>query len=491
MSGKANSNPGDTGHDGTSSEVKTGLQSGAFARLVSRVVREITIGLRGDPSPNVSDTGPKGRLRRVSASAVQMVIRWCRLVWRRCVDPVTQVMVAEQLHRISSDIMEGRRRRKDSGEGHSGPLGVNIIGWFHAQSGLGESARSSVRAVTAAGIPTRIIHHEAPSKAQLGEPTPNSIEPEGNQAFPVNLIHVNIDHFASYLGARPPEQSLGRYDIGYWVWEMASLPKEWEPILDTVNEIWTPSAFCQGIFAQCASVPVVKIPHNVDPSPAPDCTRATLGLPEDRFIFLAALDMLSTPERKNPEGALEAFVRAFGSKPDTTSLALKIRNSHVRPDAMKRIMSYCDKNRSIHLIDEPMLSDRFHGLVNACDCYVSLHRAEGFGLPLAEAMFLGKPVIATGWSGNMEFMNVGNSLLVRHELVELERDAPPYREGNRWAEPDVDHATYLMKHIVDSKEAAARIGSQARTDVRKYFSPQAIGKLALERLEFIARGRGE
>ena len=154
---------------------------------------------------------------------------------------------------------------------------------------------------------------------------------------------------------------------------------------------------------------------------------------------------------------------------------------------MERVSRYCIENNSVFLITEHMDSGRFYGLLQQYDCYLSLHRAEGFGFPLAESMYFGKPVIATGWSGNMEFMNVGNSLAVQYEIVELEKDAPPYRKGNRWADPDLNHAAYLMRLVVEDSAIARQIGNQAMTDMQNDYSPQAIGRLIRDRLEVISK----
>ncbi len=223
------------------------------------------------------------------------------------------------------------------------------------------------------------------------------------------------------------------------------------------------------------------------PKLAPGMGRKEFNLPEDRFMFMAAMDFLSTPKRKNPVGTVEAYSQAFGSNPDGVSFLLKISSSHLRPDIMEVIGRHCDQNASIILRESSVERQKFNALVDCCDCYVSLHRAEGFGLCIAEAMYFGKPAIATGWSGNMAFMNAHNSFPVRFTVEELQVNAPPYRKGSRLAEPDLSHAAELMGQVGENPNLADRIGKEGQKEIRTRFSHPATGMLMSARLDAIAR----
>ena len=201
-------------------------------------------------------------------------------------------------------------------------------------------------------------------------------------------------------------------------------------------------------------------------------------------------DLRSVAERKNPLGALEAFERAFGSNPDGARLIVKLHHDDSDSETMKTIHAMVDKNPSIILKrgwwDRPYLN----ALINNCDSFVSLHRAEGFGLPPAEAMYMGKPVIATGWSGNMEFMSPENSFPVNYSLTQLSHDIYPFKKGTVWAEPDLDHAADLMRLVANDEAIREKIGKAASESIRRHFSPQRIGKLMRDRLQSIAQSAG-
>jgi glycosyltransferase involved in cell wall biosynthesis len=361
--------------------------------------------------------------------------------------------------------------------------GINLVGYLSAELGLGESARSTIRAAKEAGIQISGFDFKAGCAARLGE----EVDCEGtcDKRFFVNLFHLNADQLPvahTILGA---EFFFGHFNIAYCVWEQSEFPEEWTSALDLVGEVWTASTFCADVLSRKTSRPVVRIPHNVQPVVPAHLDRSAFGLPEDGFIFLGMADFYSTPERKNPLGSLEAYVKAYTSASSRTYFALKILNSHSRRDFTEMIADLQASCPSIILIDKYLSRQEVNALLSCCDCFVSLHRSEGFGLPIAEAMYLGKPVIATGWSGNMDFMNVGNSFPVRYRLVSLDRDVGPYRKGFYWAEPDLEHAAELMKKVSTNGELAVRVGEEARIEIRRNFSPAKAGELMKDRLKRI------
>jgi glycosyltransferase involved in cell wall biosynthesis len=223
------------------------------------------------------------------------------------------------------------------------------------------------------------------------------------------------------------------------------------------------------------------MPHGVDVTELVPFPPSALGVPERRFVFLLMFDFDSFVERKNPAAAIEAFRRAF-PRDERVSLLIKTTSGSRHPAAFSALQSLVAGVPHVHLADGTLPRAQVNGLIAGCNAIVSLHRAEGFGLILAEAMALGKPVIATGWSGNVDFMSVGNSCPVAYELITMERDCGPYAAGNQWAEPDVDHAAALMTRIVRDEQHRAAIGRRARETMRTRFSPAVAGARYRQRL---------
>jgi glycosyltransferase involved in cell wall biosynthesis len=277
----------------------------------------------------------------------------------------------------------------------------------------------------------------------------------------------------------------GRYNIGYWLWEQPEFPERYHGSFAYVDEVWVASDYCLEALSRVSPVPVVKVPP---PLPAEGLRtkgvgRDYFGLEDRQRVFLFMFDAHSIVERKNPSGLIRAFKRAFPDDPDAR-LVLKVMRA---PRALLDGLIAEANDPRVVIIDRLLEREEVNSLLELCDCYVSLHRSEGFGLTLAEAMALGKPVIATGYSANLDFMNVGNSLLVRYQMVRLERDFPPYPRGSAWADPDVGHAAELMRAVHQDPDLARRLGQRARDDVMAYLSPQAAGARMVERLALIGR----
>jgi glycosyltransferase involved in cell wall biosynthesis len=217
--------------------------------------------------------------------------------------------------------------------------------------------------------------------------------------------------------------------------------------------------------------------------PAAIMPRSRFGLPDNRFLFLFAFDMGSTRERKNPEAVVAAFRRAFGPN-DPVSLVLKISRGWQDPLALAELRGAAEPER-ILIIDQVLAPAEVFGLMNCCDAYVSLHRSEGFGLTLAEAMALGKPAIATGYSGNRAFMNDDNSLLVAYEMTAIRATAKSYVRGARWAEPSIEDAAHKMRWLVDHPRESRALAARGQCAVRELLSLEAAGRRMTKRLHEI------
>jgi glycosyltransferase involved in cell wall biosynthesis len=186
-------------------------------------------------------------------------------------------------------------------------------------------------------------------------------------------------------------------------------------------------------------------------------------------------------ERKNPRGLVKAFQLAF-EKRDDVMLLIKTINVKYTPEKASWLHKVAEGYPNIHFINEHISREAMMSLIASLDSYASLHRSEGFGIGMAQAMYLGKPVIATGYSGNLEFMNSENSFLVRHKLVELKENYHPYEKGNVWAEPDLEHAAELMRLVFENRTLSNQIARRAESDIKTKMSPEAAGKEIKERL---------
>ncbi len=359
--------------------------------------------------------------------------------------------------------------------------GINVIGYLSAESGVGEWARSTLRVLKAAAVPVATINFRVGNMSRMNEDLPDVERTQHLHA--INLFQINADQMAvahASLGASLFE---GRYNIGCWAWELPEFPDAWLPAFDLLDEIWACSAFCQQAFAAKSPVPVVRVPLCVE---APDVVadRRRFGLQDDEVAFLAMCDVLSVPERKNPLGVAEAFRRAFPGG-ERVRLLLKIGNLEYQPDLKARLAVLVREDPRITLLDGYLARPVLWTLMASVDSFVSLHRAEGFGLGMAEAMACGKAVIATGWSGNVDFTRVDNALLVDYRITELQRDTGPYRRGQHWAAPDLDMAAKHMRDVATMPALRERLRVRGLATVAEELSPAAQAAFMRTRLATI------
>jgi 2-polyprenyl-3-methyl-5-hydroxy-6-metoxy-1,4-benzoquinol methylase/glycosyltransferase involved in cell wall biosynthesis len=371
----------------------------------------------------------------------------------------------------------------------STPFGVNVCGHISSEKGTGESARATIRALTSVGIPVALNDFRDATATNLDAEFTAFAE---DNPYAVNLIHANADALEDLVGWKTERYFQDRYNIGYWAWELARFPKKWLPVFNLLNEVWVPSTFVLDSVSRVASVPVVVIPHSLPKLVVTQTRngRSAFGLPKDKFLFLFMFDFMSILERKNPLGLIQAFKKAFKNR-DNAMLVLKVSHAESCPAEWKALEEAA-KNANIKIINGVLSRPEVTNLLSVCDCYVSLHRSEGFGLTLAEAMSLAKPVIATGYSGNMDFMTPTNSFPVKYGMIPLEQDYPPYDKGSAWADPSQDHAAELMQLVYEKRKLARDIGRQAQKDVQEKLSIPAVGAMLRERFAtLVATGRIE
>jgi len=360
---------------------------------------------------------------------------------------------------------------------HAPREGVNVVGYLRAELGVGESARLMLDALTAGGIP-----HATASVDRLLQSRQGASFTAAPVAVPFDttLLCVNAD-MTPTVAASVPSLLERSYRIGMWYWEVEDFPASQHEAFRHVDEVWVATDFVRRAIEPHSPVPVRTItPPLPQMRVAVDRSRADLGLPERPF-FLFSFDYLSTVERKNPWGLVDAFAAAFAPG-EGPLLVIKSINADRRPDQAERLRLRVAGSPDILLLEDYLDAQDRDALVALCDCYVSLHRSEGLGLTMAEAMALGKPVIATAYSGNLQFMTEANSFLVPWTPTSIPAGCEPYPAGGAWADPDLEAAARLMRTVASDPELAAARGRQAADDLRTLHSPEIAGRRVAARL---------
>jgi glycosyltransferase involved in cell wall biosynthesis/2-polyprenyl-3-methyl-5-hydroxy-6-metoxy-1,4-benzoquinol methylase len=371
------------------------------------------------------------------------------------------------------------------------PAGVNVVGFFRAEFGHGEAARRIISGVEHAGIPFSTVTVRAPHHRE-GH---SFVERASTQLYPTNLLCLNAEHVLEFAEAGGRDLLRDRYTIAAWCWEGSRFPPSLHGAFRLVDEIWVASEFVRGLIAAETDKPVLRFPMPVEIREPPPVTRRDVGLPDDRFVFLFVYDFFSTLQRKNPLGLIEAFQRAFEPDEGPVLMLKSINGDKWRSD-LERVRAAAAGRPDILVEDRFVPADHVAALTALSDAYVSLHRSEGFGLTIADAMAYGRPAIATRYSGNLTFMNDENSYLVDAGITTVEDRIPNYPAGSVWADPDLDRAAELMRRIVESADDASRRAEAGRRTIAEQHSVARLGEFAGARLREVAgrettRGSGD
>lgn len=364
--------------------------------------------------------------------------------------------------------------------------GVNLIGYTRAEMGIGEGARSDAKALDAADEPFGIICFQSGNPSRMTDLSWQHKEIE-EAPYDVSLLHINPDHALQAISELPSEYFNDHYRIGYWAWELPEIPEAWAETFVHFDEIWVPSSFVQDAVAMRSPIPVVRIPHAVEVKVDSGLKRQDFGLPEDAFLFLAMFDTYSMPARKNPFGAINAFKQAFAADDLANRLVLKVNNPTA--EAIHSIKEAIGEHRNVIILDKVYSRQEVNALISNTDCYVSLHRSEGFGFGPAEAMALGKAILATNWSGNTDYMRPNNCMPIDYQLKPIEEDFGPYKKGQIWAEPDEAQAANAMKTLANDPALAVALGKKAKATIESEFSPKVVGEMMRKRLQAIRKIR--
>jgi glycosyltransferase involved in cell wall biosynthesis len=372
---------------------------------------------------------------------------------------------------------------KISKPGESQTFGINYIGFFESLLGIGEIGRMFVKKSYASGIPHSIVniksnHVKLPDDELFHFQQYYATEPIAS----LNLVFVNADVLAQVV-ERNRELFSSKYNIGMWWWEFDDY-FQYRESFKYVDEVIVCSDFIrqaiEKVKPQHIQLKKVKAPFlpGWKIIASPDEVRRNLDIRDDDFAFMYSFDYHSSMERKNPEGLIKAFALAFPKAKDAKLLIKSVYSPKFKAQRQKLIdlIVHFKLEDRVILLEEGLSRDNFMSVLNAVDSYVSLHRSEGLGLGMLEAMWLGKPVVGTNYGGNTEFMNEQNSFLVPYTKVGVKEDFGPYKKGWLWAEPSIDQAAQSMLRLYEARAFGKSLGEKAAKSVRKFYSQDDFTK---------------
>jgi glycosyltransferase involved in cell wall biosynthesis len=368
--------------------------------------------------------------------------------------------------------------------------GLTIVGYPFLPIGMGEHARSTLRAFQAAGVTPKLVD-VAVQNGPIDPDLDRDFSPHVAEApdSGVNLFCVNGDEAARVIEQVGRDAFRRGYNIIYPAWELARYPAAWARVLGEFDEVWAPSEFIREAIAEAVPKPVTTMSLAVDLKLTSFLGRRYFEIPEDAFVVLFFFDFSSFAERKNPGAVLEAFELLAQRRPDANiHCVIKSRGGQEADAAQAafqaRLAALAPRAQAIY---GDLSDNEIKNLIRVCDVFVSLHRSEGFGRGMAEAMAMGRPAIATGYSGNLDFMAPGTSLLVDYDLIPVPPGAYPQGEGQVWADASPAHAAALIEGLLDDPAGARAMGARGREHIRTHFSTAAIGRRYVERLKAIGK----
>ncbi len=345
-----------------------------------------------------------------------------------------------------------------------------VAGFLTAATGLGEWARLALQAFQSEQTETYGI--DLSQQMVQGVDLPRGEWRDGSHLIGTGtlFLHVNAPYVPLALKILGKQLVRNKKIVGCWAWELPDVPSDWHAGFDFVHEVWALSDFTAQAFRRHTALPVKTTPLPVMPAILPSPESWAWPKPINSFVVLAMFNLASGYTRKNPLGAIQAFQQAFGTD-KSCRLLLKIANPQAYPAGMQALERLAAAAGNIELFTTTLPPDQTAALIAASDVVLSLHRAEGFGLVPAEAMLQGKPVVATGWSGNLTFMSPENSCLVDYTLVPAADPQATYHHPNQqWAEPNIATAAKALQKLRQDRALANRLGTQARKDVTEQLS---------------------
>ena len=330
-------------------------------------------------------------------------------------------------------------------------LCIEVIGFFHSISGIGESARLCAQQLAADGYRVKCtsVENFFRKPQELDWHWPDTIQ---NSEINCRIYHLNPPMLPPVIVQMGIANFKTTFNIGYWAWELEAIPAEWQRAIRYMNAIITPSNFTTRVIQRYTDYPVLTATHPVTIAPTTTYMRARLDIPQHAFLVSSIFSFGSAMERKNPLGLIAAFKQAF-SGIDDAYLVLKANAGADSPEKQALIKAIAD-HPGIRLVDQHWSRADILGFIETSDLYASLHRSEGFGLTIAEAMLLHTPTLVTAWSGNMDFCNSKNSFLVGYKPIKVNSSHPEFREFENatWADADIEQTTQLLTDIYRDRD---------------------------------------
>ncbi len=365
-----------------------------------------------------------------------------------------------------------------------------VSGFLNESLGIGRAGRLSAAAFRSAGY--FITEHDL--RPAFRHILTGGADLPGKDG--VWYIHANPAELMVALLAHAPAQWAGRYRVGYWAWETPKVPQSWVWMADFLHEIWVPSRYVfdalRTAFTAEGRLDLIDrlrlMPH---PVPLPilkgygerNALRESFGLQPGLVEVLSLFDTKSSAARKNPWGSIDAWTRAFPDSAETARLTLKASDLGDDRATAQRLNAVLAERDDIRLVVDRFSDADMDRFTTCFDIVLSLHRSEGFGLPLAEAMAAAVPVIATGYSGNVDFMSAGNARPIPYDLIRIDDVDGPYTglekdPGQVWADPDLDAGARAIRELVDSHALRQSLGKAGRETVRQLSEPWRAEALA-------------
>lgn len=357
-------------------------------------------------------------------------------------------------------------------------FGINIYGYINGEFGLGEAVRLLISAIESASIPYDLLNFDILTNHQHNDLSYSDFKTEGQ--YSINLVLLGPAEAKKIITHSKFNETnfKNKYNIFYLNWESEYFPEEYVKNLTFYDEIWFPSRYCEKAISKYFSKPTKTIPYpiEINISPLNDVEYSNFFDP-NTFNFLFLFDYNSTLERKNTINLIKCFKKTFEPNDKRVALTIKTSRSTRFKSEKNQLLEEIGNYENIILVENIFEKNTLHHIIKNCDCYISLHRSEGYGLTMAEAMYFGKPVIATGYSGNLEFMNSENSFLVDYEICNVNAKMLNYDENTVWSNPDIEHASQLMKDVFDNPSHAKEIGEKAKSSMLKHYSKKEIGTI--------------
>ncbi len=359
--------------------------------------------------------------------------------------------------------------------------GVNLIGYPLSDIGDGEFIRKTARSFTKSKIDFGIF--DCGFEAQLNDDHQYMASLiRSNNSYLVNIFHLKPDQIDASIIRYGKSLIAGHFNIGYWAWELSIYPNAWKRPLNYCNEVWCPSRFIKSTLNEYSSQTIFYMPPAFDIEKPKEFDRSYFNFPKGKFLFLFIFDFKSYVSRKNPMGCIQAFKSAFPKGNEDVGLVLKSMGGGQYSEEFTNLKMATQSDQRITIIDAIFTKDEIVGLMNICDAFVSLHRSEGVGHCIAESMLLGKPVIATNYSGNTDFTRSNNSCLVDYKLIKVKKGEYPYPKGQVWADPNVDQAASYMRRLVEDDTYRNSIAKAGYSYIKENHNSEIVGENYRSRL---------